>query len=95
MDRPSSLGQAERSVNGNKVGLSVVYLVQDVFIAERNVRVRSPATKETHTCRTTQRTREVYADDNKRFAVRHNDSLTPPDRGQSDSELSRISRTRS
>ena len=70
MDRPSSLGQAERSVNGNKVGLSVVYLVQDVFIAERNVRVRSQATQEAHTSRTARRTREVYADNNQRFQGR-------------------------
>jgi hypothetical protein len=71
MDRPSSFGQAERSVNGNEVGLCLMDHVQDVFIAERNVRVSPQAAKETHTGRTARRTREVYADNDKRFFAAH------------------------
>lgn len=67
MDRPPSFGQAERSVNGNKVGLCLMDYVQDVFIAERNVRVSPQAAKETHTRRPARRTREVYADHQERL----------------------------
>ena len=73
MDRLASFGQAERRVNGNEIGLCLMYRVQDVFIAERNVRVRPQASQEAHARRTTRRTRQVDPDNNKRLAVRHND----------------------
>ena len=59
MDRPPPFGQAERSIDGNEVRLCLMHCVQDVFIAERDVRVRPRAAKKTQTCRTARRTREV------------------------------------
>ena len=78
MDRPSPLGQAERRIDGNEIGLCLMHRVQNVFIAERDGRLRPQAVKKTQTCRTAPRTREVDPEYNKRFAVRRNDSLAPP-----------------
>ena len=77
-DRPPSFGQAERRVNGNEVGPGLMDRVQDVLIAARDSRVGPQATQEAYTGRTARRTGEVYAEHNKRFAVRRNDSLAPP-----------------
>ncbi len=51
--------QTKRSIDGNEVRLGLLYGVQDVVIAERDVRLSPQATKEAHTCRTARRTREV------------------------------------
>jgi len=69
-DRPSSFGQAERSIDGNEIGPGLSYLVQYVFIAERDVGLRPQAAKETETGRTARRTCEVDPKNNKWFAVR-------------------------
>jgi len=71
MDRPSPFGQAERSIDGNEVRLCLLDRVQYVVIAERDVRVRSQAAKKTQTCRTARRTREVDAENDKRFSAAH------------------------
>jgi hypothetical protein len=39
-DRPPPFGQAERSIDGNKVRLGFLDGVQDIVIAERDVRLR-------------------------------------------------------
>jgi hypothetical protein len=50
--------------------------VQDVFIAERNVRVSPQAANDTHTGRTARRTREIDPKNNKWFAIRHHCAAT-------------------
>jgi len=59
MDRPSPFGQAKRSIDGNEVRLGLSYGVQDVVIAERDVRLRPQAAQEAQACRTARRTREI------------------------------------
>jgi len=76
-DRPSPFGQAERSINRNKVGLRLMDRVQYVFIAERDVRLRPQAAKKTQPRRTARRTREIDPEHNKRLAVRHNYYASP------------------
>src|SRR2546425_11213755 len=86
MDCPSPFGQAERSIDGNKVGLCLEYRVQYVFIAERDVRLRPQAAQKAHTCRTARRTGEVDPEHDKRFTVLHDDSFIPPPRGSFEPE---------
>ena len=69
-DRPSSFGQAERSIDGNEIGPGLSYLVQYVVIAERDVRVGPQAAKKTDTGRTARRTCEVDPKNDKWLAVR-------------------------
>jgi hypothetical protein len=59
MDCPSPFGQAERSIDRNKVRLGLLYGVQDVVIAERDVRLRPQAAQKAHTCRPPRRTCEI------------------------------------
>src|SRR5207249_4255898 len=72
-DRPPPFGQAERSIDGNKVRLGLLDGVQDVVIAERDGRLCLQAAKKTQTCRTTRRPRKIDPKNNKRLAVRHNE----------------------
>jgi len=65
MDCPSPFGQAERSIDGNEIGLGLLYGVQDVVIAERDVRLRPQAAKKTQPRRTARRTREIDPENNK------------------------------
>jgi len=69
-DRPSPFGQAERSIDGNEIGPGLSYLAQDVFIAERDARLRPQSAKKTQTGRTARRTCEVDPKNDKWFAVR-------------------------
>jgi hypothetical protein len=59
MDRLSPFGQAKRSIDGNEIGMCLLYRLQYIFIAERDMRVRPQATKETQARRTARRTREI------------------------------------
>ena len=69
-DRPSPFGQAERSIDGNEIGPGLSYLVQYVFIAERDLRLRPQAAKETQTGRTARRTCKIDPENDKWLAVR-------------------------
>src|SRR5437867_7209158 len=69
-DRPSSFGQAERSIDGNEIGPGLSYLVQYVVIAERDVRVGPQAAKKTDTGRTARRTCDVDPKNDKSLAGR-------------------------
>ena len=59
MDCPSPFGQAERSIDGNEIGLGLLYGVQYVVIAERDGRLCLQAAKKTQACRTARRPREI------------------------------------
>ena len=65
MDCPSPFGQAERSIDGNEVRLGLLDGVEDVVIAERDVRLRPQAAKKTQTCRTARRTCKIDPENNK------------------------------
>src|SRR3989454_4784681 len=71
MDRLSSFGQAKRSIDGNEVRLCLLDRVQNVFIAERDVRLSTQAAKKTQPCRTARRTREVDPENDKRYFASH------------------------
>src|SRR5437867_1395140 len=71
VDRLSPFGQAERSIDGNEIGPCLLYRAQDVFIAERDGRLRLRAAKKTQTCRTARRPGEIDPEHNKRFFAAH------------------------
>jgi hypothetical protein len=64
-----TIGQTERSVYWNEVGLRLIYRAQYFFIAECDVCLRLHAMQDAHACWTTQRSRKVDANNNEWSAV--------------------------